>query len=116
MLGKILDASHDELLAAERRVLARLQTALARVDTAADQQAALTRSIEQLDEIFLLVIVGEFNAGKSAFINALVGAQVAPEGVTPTTARITILQWGETTTRTVNAQGIEVVKIGRAHV
>lgn len=109
MLGKILDASHDELLAAERRVLARLQTALARVDTAADQQAALTRSIEQLDEIFLLVIVGEFNAGKSAFINALVGAQVAPEGVTPTTARITILQWGETTTRTVNAQGIEVV-------
>ena len=32
--------------------------------------------------LFLLVIVGEFNAGKSAFINALVGAEVMPEGVT----------------------------------
>ena len=31
-------------------------------------------SIQQLDELFLLVIVGEFNAGKSAFINALLGA------------------------------------------
>ena len=29
------------------------------------------QSIAQLDELFLLVIVGEFNAGKSAFINAL---------------------------------------------
>jgi small GTP-binding protein len=109
MLGKILDASHDDLIAAERRILGRLQVALARVDAAPDQQTALTRSIEQLDEIFLLVIVGEFNAGKSAFINALVGAEVAPEGVTPTTARITILQWGETAARSLNAQGIEVV-------
>ena len=36
-------------------------------------QAALAASIRQLDELFLLVIVGEFNAGKSAFINALIG-------------------------------------------
>ena len=43
------------------------------------------RAAEQLTSLFLLVIVGEFNAGKSAFINALVGAEVMPEGVTPTT-------------------------------
>ncbi len=29
---------------------------------------------EQLTSLFLLVVVGEFNGGKSAFINALVGA------------------------------------------
>src|ERR1019366_9427059 len=32
-----------------------------------------------------LAIVGEFNAGKSTFINALIGADVAPTGVLPTT-------------------------------
>ena len=35
-----------------------------------------TPKIEQLDELFLLVVVGEFNAGKSAFINALLGQRV----------------------------------------
>src|SRR4051794_31485207 len=95
MLGNLLSPEQDELLKDERRVLSRLRTALARFEAAPDQQAALERSIEQLDELFLLVIVGEFNAGKSAFINALVGSKVAEEGVTPTTAQINILQYGE---------------------
>ncbi len=51
-----------------------LRTALVRFDAAPEHQQALDRSIEQLDELFLLVIVGEFNSGKSAFINALVGS------------------------------------------
>ena len=55
-------------------------------------QEALDRSIEQLDELFLLVVIGEFNAGKSAFINALLGSRVVAEGVTPTTAQINVLQ------------------------
>ena len=41
------------------------------------------RSIRQLDELFLLVVVGEFNAGKSAFINALLGAARAGGGRDP---------------------------------
>ena len=36
--------------------------------------------MRQLDELFLLVIVGEFNAGKSAFINALVGQALLAGG------------------------------------
>jgi small GTP-binding protein len=40
-----------------------------------------------------LAIVGEFNAGKSTFINALVGAEVAPTGVLPTTATLHHLRW-----------------------
>ena len=71
MLSKILSGAQDELLKEERRVLARLRTALARFDAAPEHQHALEKSIEQLDELFLLVIVGEFNSGKSAFINAL---------------------------------------------
>lgn len=109
MLTKILDPAQDELLKEERRILSRLQLALVRFDAAPDHQAALERSIQQLDELFLLVVVGEFNAGKSAFINALVGAQVAQEGVTPTTAQINVLQYGDVPGRSVNEKGLHVI-------
>jgi small GTP-binding protein len=109
MLGNLLSPEQDELLKDERRVLSRLRTALARFDAAPDQQAALDRSIEQLDELFLLVIVGEFNAGKSAFINAIVGSKVAEEGVTPTTAQINILQYGDTAGREDREPSLRVV-------
>ena len=56
---------------------------------------ALNEAILQLDELFLIVVVGEFNSGKSALINALLGEYVLEEGVTPTTARVTLVRWGE---------------------
>jgi GTP-binding protein EngB required for normal cell division len=40
-----------------------------------------------------LAVVGEFNAGKSTLINALIGADVAPTGVLPTTATLHHLRW-----------------------
>ncbi len=40
-----------------------------------------------------VAIVGEFNAGKSTFINALMGADVAPTGVLPTTATLHHLRY-----------------------
>lgn len=45
-----------------------------------------------MGDLFLLVIVGEFNAGKSAFVNTLLGESLSPEGTIPTTDRITILK------------------------
>ena len=109
MLTKILTPSQDELLKEERRVLARLRTALVKFDASPEHQAALERSIEQLDELFLLVIVGEFNAGKSAFINALVGSKVVAEGVTPTTSQINVLQYGETVAREPREPNLHII-------
>ncbi len=40
-----------------------------------------------------VAIVGEFNAGKSTFINALIGAEIAPMGVLPTTATLHHLRY-----------------------
>jgi small GTP-binding protein len=40
------------------------------------------------DERFHLVVLGEFNHGKSTFVNALLGAEVLPTGITPTTAAL----------------------------
>ena len=109
MLAKILTPAQEELLKDERRVLARLRTALTRFEAADEHHAALDRSIEQLDELFLLVIVGEFNAGKSAFINALLGARVVAEGVTPTTSQINVLQYGDAVERQVRAANLHVI-------
>jgi small GTP-binding protein len=109
MRTKILTDAQDELLKEERRVLASLRTALVRFDAAPEHQNALDRSIEQLDELFLLVIIGEFNAGKSAFINALLGSRIVDEGVTPTTAQINVLQYGETADRQVRDANLHVI-------
>jgi small GTP-binding protein len=47
------------------------------------------------EERFVLVVLGEFNHGKSTFVNALLGAQVLPAGITPTTATINHLVFAE---------------------
>ena len=109
MLSKLLSPDQDELLKEERRVLGRLRLSLSKFDAAPEYQSALEKSIEQLDELFLLVIVGEFNAGKSAFINALLGSRVVEEGVTPTTAQINVLQFGDTTDRQVREPALHVI-------
>ena len=48
-----------------------------------------------------LVVLGEFNHGKSTVVNALLGADVLPVGITPTTAVITHLVYNDTPTVTV---------------
>ncbi|MBA3444460.1 MAG: dynamin family protein [Gemmatimonadales bacterium] len=102
MIGKllarrgILSQRQQEIRVREQELLQRLATALERFgsDVAADDLKRFQEAREQLEGLFLLVIAGEFNSGKSSFINALLGARVLPEGVTPTTDRINILRHG----------------------
>jgi small GTP-binding protein len=109
MLAPVLDARQQALLAEERGLLGELQVQLARLERPAEDQEALARSIAQLDELFLLVVVGEFNAGKSAFINALLGARVLEEGVTPTTTRVGVLRYGPEVGREPAGAGLDVL-------
>jgi small GTP-binding protein len=94
----VLSKKEQELRAREQELLERLATALERfgTDVSADDLRRFQEAREQLNGLFLLVIAGEFNSGKSSFINALLGERVLPEGVTPTTDRINILRHGET--------------------
>ncbi|ONK67439.1 uncharacterized protein A4U43_C05F50 [Asparagus officinalis] len=55
----------------------------------------LLDAASRLSEPFLLVIVGEFNSGKSTVINALLGRRYLKEGVIPTTNEITLLCYSE---------------------
>jgi tRNA U34 5-carboxymethylaminomethyl modifying GTPase MnmE/TrmE len=58
--------------------------------------------VKKLEEDrFHLVVVGEFNHGKSTFVNALLGESVLPVGVTPTTAAIHHLKYADTPEATV---------------
>lgn len=57
---------------------------------------------------FHLVVVGEFNHGKSTFVNALLGQAALPIGVTPTTAVIHHIVWAESpSAKVVLASGQE---------
>jgi small GTP-binding protein len=96
----ILSKREQELRAREQELLERLAAALERFgsDVAADDLRRFGEAREQLTGLFLLVVAGEFNSGKSSFINALLGERVLPEGVTPTTDRINILRHGPNVT------------------
>ncbi|MCA9535292.1 MAG: dynamin family protein [Myxococcales bacterium] len=76
--------------------------------------ATLAKTLEQdriarlRDERFHLVVLGEFNHGKTTFVNALLGKAVLPSGVTPTTAVIHRIRHGEEQSATaVRTDGTE---------
>lgn len=91
----LLDAGTRELLDRQRGLLHRLADAL---DAAGlDDDARRSReAAEALSETFLVVVVGEFNSGKSTLLNALFGERLLQVGPIPTTAKITVLRHGET--------------------
>jgi small GTP-binding protein len=111
--GGILSQREQELRAREQELLQRLADALEafRPDVADEDLRHFHEARGQLGQLFLLVIVGEFNSGKSSFINALLGEQVLPEGVTPTTDRINLLRWGPA----VSEQLLEAHLLERTH-
>jgi len=62
--------------------------------------------VNKLDEDrFHLVVVGEFNHGKTTFVNALVGGPFLPTGVTPTTATIHHIRYGASPSAKVVFEG-----------
>ncbi len=93
-MQNILTPQQHEILESERDVFSRLESIAVRLESPAAERELLARTRLQLDEFFLLVVVGEFNSGKSAFINALLGQRFLDEGVTPTTSQIHVLTYG----------------------
>lgn len=47
------------------------------------------------NEFFTIVVLGEFKRGKSTLVNALLGEEILPSDVIPTTATINALMWSE---------------------
>ena len=95
----ILNELQENILRQERQLLSDLRLRMVQFGADPSDSDTLGKSLEQLDELFLLVVVGEFNAGKSALINALLGQRLLKEGVTPTTTQINTLRYGPTQDR-----------------
>ena len=95
MQGTMLSNEQMLFLQQEKQQLNIAKRVLSNFNLPEEALNALGEAILQLDELFLIVVVGEYNAGKSALINALLGDHVLEEGVTPTTARVTLVRWGE---------------------
>jgi len=95
MRQSVLTNEQAQFLREEKEALADMQIALTGLDLPRAALDSLQKAVLQLDELFLIVIAGEFNAGKSALINALLGQKVLAEGATPTTSRVTLVKWGE---------------------
>jgi GTP-binding protein EngB required for normal cell division len=94
MQQKLLSNNQYLFIQKEKQLLQDSLLQLTDLNLSAESISTLQYAITQLDELFLLVIVGEFNAGKSAIINALLGVPALKEGVTPTTARVTLVRYG----------------------
>lgn len=66
-------------------------------DITEEDRKRLADVVRDLREMFfLVVIIGEFNAGKSTFVNALLGEEVLPTGITPTTEMIELIRHSPT--------------------
>ena len=106
MAQAVLQKRQRELLQQERRLANELQACLASFEGADAHASTLRQVTDALDDLFLLVIVGEFNAGKSACINALLHENVLEEGVVPTTHQVTIVRHGQENEQRVLASNI----------
>lgn len=95
MAGKIIDPTTQALLERERVLLDDAVAFLTESTPSLEEIGLLVEARKGLEELFLLVIVGEFNAGKSSVINAMLGQKALKEGILPTTNEITVLKFGE---------------------
>src|ERR687890_2910412 len=104
---QILDERWRRTTDRERALLERLAGFLEDFGSPPDDISLVRQKLVDIEELFLLVVVGEFNSGKSAFINALLGEdELSREGVTPTTDRITVLKHGEEAVERERREGI----------
>jgi small GTP-binding protein len=100
---RLLDAATRALVEREKSLLERVASRLESGDGHGSDVVLLRDLAKRLDDLFMLVVVGEFNSGKSSFLNALLGHKYLAEGVTPTTSKINLIRYGDAFSATDSA-------------
>jgi small GTP-binding protein len=95
MIEDFLQRDHRKILDQVKQLRNELQRCFTNLDGANPFVTQLEQTAIALDRLFLLVVMGEFNAGKSSFINALLGEKFLEEGPTETTKQITVVHFGK---------------------
>ncbi len=89
----VVDPGVQALLRRESALLVQLRETLEREQ--ADERRRVDDLLATLEDLFTIVIVGEFNAGKSSLINALFGSKLRVEGPIPVDDQISVLRHAE---------------------
>jgi small GTP-binding protein len=89
----VIDANVQALLLRESKLLVELRETLERAQP--EDRRRVDELLETLEDLFTIVIVGEFNSGKSSLINALFGVKLRVEGPIPVDDRISVLRYGD---------------------
>jgi small GTP-binding protein len=93
IFDNVLDPDIQALLRREQRLLVELRETFDREQV--DDYRRVDELLATLEDLFTLVIVGEFNAGKSSMINALFGQRLRVEGPIPVDDVISILRYAD---------------------
>ncbi len=101
-----LEKNQEAVVTKERALIESLMEFLAGFGAPDGDVELLRQTLSDMAAPFLLVIVGEFNAGKSAFVNALLGDEIAREGSLPTADQVTILKYSPEPTSTLRDDGV----------
>ncbi len=94
MLNITTKAKHRDIYPEVVNLLDNSKKFFERIGTS-DMEKKVVEMLTQLEEPFYLLVAGEYNSGKSSFINAMCGEHILQEGPTPTTNRITLLTHGD---------------------
>ncbi len=92
---QILQEKYSKIILEEKLLLQSLLTEIRELSDEA-LESKLKSVQEGLENLFSIVFIGEFSTGKSTIINTLLGRNILPEGITPTTDKITIIRYGDT--------------------
>lgn len=94
-LTQLLRATYPQPTSTEiAHLAALLESVLAQRADLAQLVGETARATAGLDTPLLVTVMGEFSSGKSSFVNAFIGGDVAPTGITPTTATINVVKYG----------------------
>lgn len=91
---QITSEKYNKIILEEKALLEALLSELRSLSDKELEDKLLTIK-EGLENFFSVVFIGEFSTGKSSIINALLGKKLLPEGITPTTDKVTIIRYGE---------------------
>ena len=89
---QILSPLQQTIVEGEKLILADLHAMLLAVEAGKETVQLVDDMRSRVDDIYSVVIAGEFNSGKSSLINSLLGREFCSTGVLPTTGKITILR------------------------
>jgi small GTP-binding protein len=97
--GQIFQPHHTLIIDEEIALLQKLQTVVSNVDQHSPELSLLKDTLCGINDLFMIVVVGEFNSGKSSLINSLLGGNFLSTGVLPTTSKVHVLRSRDNATK-----------------